>query len=243
MPNLLSMRVRPALPIEPRQSIFVPVRLAIGPLRKILLTHPQASLDIEFTVYLDPEATTDGRITNRFGIEPGTLSISRPGVELSRKYLQNRLDSLSKGQQGQKTKSVQLFAGLLAEQVLMAGRKPPYKYASADWMPGLLKSALTHSLADNDWVLKAHTMASMLDLTMDYELTDAVSRNLTDSRWPCRLMAIFLLARYPGDNFRSVLDWTAKYDSEPLVRQTAVALGGREPEPKPAAQNPPAETK
>lgn len=243
MANLLSMRVRPASPIDPSQSIFIPVRLAIGPLRKILLTHPQASLDIRFTIYLDPEATTDGGITNRFGIEPGTLSISRPGVELSRKYLQNRLDSLSKGQQGQKIKSVQLFAGLLEEHASMAGGRPLYKYVSADWMPGLLRSALAHSLTDDNWVVKVHTMVSMLDLSMDYELTDAVSANLTDSRWPCRLTAIFLLSQTPGANFRNVLDWTAKYDSDPLVRQMAVALGGRRPEPEPAPQNAPAETK
>jgi hypothetical protein len=239
IPNLLSLRVRPASPINPGQSIFVPVRLASGRLRQILLAHPQASLDIEFTVIADPAINSEGRIVNRFGIEPARLVVKRPGIELTRRYLQNRLDSLAKGQQGQKIRTVHLFAGLLMEQSLMANRKPMYKFASADWMPDLLRAALLRSLADEDWIVRLHTMVAMLSLPLDYGFMGNVSGNLSDDRWPLRLMSTFLLAESPDTNFTSVLDWTARYDSDPLVRQMAIALGGAKPE-QAEAQTPPA---
>jgi len=40
-------------------------------------------------------------------------------------------------------------------------------------------------------------------------------------------MAVFLLAKSQDSGFRKVLDSTAKYDSNELVREMAVALGGR----------------
>jgi len=231
IPNLISVRIRPTLPIEPGRTFFIPLRLVTGQLRQILLTFPQASLDIEYTVFLDPVITAERKITNRLeAIEPARVVAERPGIELSGTYLRNRLDSISKGRQGQKIKTAGLFTGLLMEQHQMANREPLYKFKYADWMPDLLTSALAHNLADDDWVVKVHTMAGMLSLPLDYELIDAVSRNLNDTHWPARLMAIFLLAKSQSRNFAEVLDWTAKYDTNELVRQMAVALGGKEPE-------------
>ncbi|HUT30834.1 MAG TPA: hypothetical protein VMX13_13660 [Sedimentisphaerales bacterium] len=239
IPNLLSVRVRPASPINPGQSMLVPIRLAAGRLRQILLAHPQASLDIEFTVITDPAINSEGRLVNRFGIEPARLLVKRPGIELTRKYLQNRLESLAKGQQGQKIRTVHLFAGLLMEQSLMANRKPMYKFASAGWMPDLLRAALLRSLADEDWIVRLHTMVAMLSLPLDYAFIDSISGNLSDDRWPLRLMSTFLLAKSGDPNFAKVLDWTAKYDSNQLVRQMAVALGGTRPEQTEAPTSPP----
>jgi len=228
IPNLLSVKIRPSLPVEPGRSIFIPVRLFTGELRQILLTYPQASLNIEFTVYLDPVTNADGKLTNTLAwIEPAKLMIKRPGIELSRRYLQNRLNSLSKGQQGQKINTAQLFTGLLMEQHTMAGREPLYKFKCADWMPALLKSALVQTTADDDWTVKVHTMAGLLSLPLDYELISAAAENLYDTHWPCRLMAVFLLAKSQDSGFRKVLDSTAKYDSNELVREMAIALGGR----------------
>jgi tetratricopeptide (TPR) repeat protein len=233
IPKLVSVRSRPASAVEPGRSISVPLRLVTGELREVLATFPQASLDIEFTVFVDPVITGQGKITNRFGIKPAKAVVKRPGIELSRKYLQNRLDSLPKGRQGQKTRTVQLFTGLLMEQYAMANRDPLYRFVYADWMPDLLKSALVHSLADDDWVVRVHTMAGMLSLPADYELINAVSKNLDDAHWPARLMSIFLLAKSPSSNFNEVLDWAAQYDSNNLVRQMAISLGGKEPEQEP----------
>ncbi len=234
IPNLISVKIRPALPVEPGRSLFIPLRLLTGELKQILLTYPQASLDIEFTAYLDPvitdeprlsEGRDEGRIANRLTwIKPARVLVKRPGVELTGKYLRNRFNSLSAGQQGQKTKTAQLFIGLLMEQHAMANREPLYKFMYADWMPDMLKSALVHNLDDDDWVVKVDTMAGMLSLPLDYELISGAAKNLNDTHWPARMMAIYLLAKNQNSNFAKVLDWTARYDSSKLVRDMAIAL-------------------
>ncbi len=114
----------------------------------------------------------------------------------------------------------------------MSNREPLYKFARADWMPDMLKSALVHNLDDDDWVVKVHTMAGMLSLPLDYELINAVAKNLNDSHWPARMMALYLLAKSQENDFSKVLDWTAKYDSSKLVRDMAIALGAAAPETK-----------
>ncbi|GAI94972.1 unnamed protein product, partial [marine sediment metagenome] len=205
IPNLISVKIRPASPVEPGRSILVPLRLLTAELKQTLLTCPQASLDIEFTAYLDPvitdeprlsEGRDEGRIANRLrDIKPARVLVKRPGVELTGKYLRNRFNSLSAGRQGQKIKTAQLFIGLLTEQQAMANREPLYKFVYADWMPDMLKSALVHNLDDDDWVVKVDTMARMLSLPLDYELINAVAKNLNDSHWPARMMAVYLLAK------------------------------------------------
>jgi tetratricopeptide (TPR) repeat protein len=223
--GLVSVKITPGSPIEPGQSITVPVRLLTGELRQILLTYPQASLNIEFTVHLDPLVIVDGRLSERLhGLKPATILIKRPGIQLTGKYLQSRLDSLTKGQQGQKIKTAELFTGLIREQNAMADGKPLYMM-SADWMPALLKSALIHNLKREDWVVKVHTMAGLLSLPLDFELTSAVAENLNDTHWPARLMALYLLSQRQNGNFSKVLDWTANYDQNKFVRDIAIALG------------------
>jgi tetratricopeptide (TPR) repeat protein len=226
IPNLASVKISPASHVKPGQSIFIPIRLLTAELRHLLLTYPQASVDIEFTVYLDPVTTAEGKIANRLhSIKPAKVVVKRPGVELTGKFLRNRYSSLTKGRQGQKIKTAKLFTGLLAEQHAMANREPLYKFIYADWMPALLKSALIHNLTSDDWVAKVHTMAGMLSLQPDFELIDALAENLNDTHWPVRMTAVFLLARNQGSNFNHVLDWTAKYDSNNLVRDMAITLG------------------
>jgi tetratricopeptide (TPR) repeat protein len=243
IPNLISVKVRPGLPVEPGRSFFIPLRLLTAELKQTLLTYPQASLDIEFTAYLDPVITDEGSIANRLrDIKPARVPVKRPGVELSGKFLRNRLNSLSTGRQGQKITTAQLFIGLLAEQHAMATQEPPYKFMHADWMEDMLKSALVHNLGDDDWVVKVDTMAGLLSLPLDHELIKGAAKNLNDTHWPARMMAIYLLAKNQNSNFGKVLDWTAKYDSNKLVRDMAIALGTaglQAPEPG----NPPTEPK
>ncbi|MHC4641931.1 MAG: tetratricopeptide repeat protein [Planctomycetota bacterium] len=236
--NLVSIKIGPGSPIKPGRSLLVPIHLLTGELRQILLTYPQASLDIEFTLYLDPAMTADGQLTNSLpGLQPAKTIVKRSGMQLTGKFLQNRLGSLTRGRQGQKIKTAQLFTGLLREQHAIAGSKPPYKMMSADWMPTLLSSALIHNLTLEDWVTKVHTMAGMLSLPLDYELTSPVGKNLNDTHWPARLMALYLLADSQGSDFKKVLDWTANYDSNKLVRDMAIALGAAAPKPKEPANS------
>ena len=119
----------------------------------------------------------------------------------------------------------------------MANREPLYKFLKVDWMPDLLKSALLYSLVDDDWVVKVNTMAAMLDLPMEYDMIEATSKSLNDTHWPARMMAIYLLAKNQQSGFEKVLDYTAQYDTNELVRNMAIALGGVRPEPaKPTTQ-------
>jgi hypothetical protein len=232
IPNLVSAKIRTALLIEPGRSILIPLRLITGELRKTLLTYPQASLDIEFTLYLDPVITDEGKITNRLTyLEPIRVRIKRPGIELTGKYIRSRFNLISKGSVGQKIQTAQLFTGLLIEQNEMLKRKPLYRFKSADWMEPLLRSALLHESgllhnpANGQWVVKVHTMAEMLSLPLDYELISAVAKNLNNTNWPVRMMAVYLLSKNADRSFDKVLDWTAKNDSSKLVRDMAIALG------------------
>jgi tetratricopeptide (TPR) repeat protein len=240
IPNLVSTKIRTTFLVEPGRSLLIPVQLVTGELNRLLFAHPQASLDIVFNLYIDPVVTGDGKVANRLvNIAPAKLSVKRPAVDITGKYLRTRFNSISTGQPGQKIKTAQLFVGLLMEQQIMSGRKPLYKFLYADWMPAMLKSALTHesgllrNRADSEWEVKVNTMADMLYLSLDQDLASAVAENINSPSWPVRIQAIYLLGKNPENKFRRVLDWSAKYDSNALVRNMAVALGGvavRQPE-------------
>lgn len=237
IPNLVSPKIRPASPIKPGTSFFVPLHLPTGELKNLLLKHPQASVDIEFTLYLDPLTTDKGRIISSIpDLKPATVTIKRHKVEIIDSFLENRIGSLTRGQQGQKIKTAHLFIGLLMEQYAMAGLKPLYKLTYTDSMQPLLKSALLNSLNLDDWAVKVHIMTDMTSLPMNYDFLNALSENLNDTHWPVRLMAIYLLAKKQDSSFTKVLDWAAKYDLSKLVRDMAVALGGTPPPPQPQQQ-------
>jgi hypothetical protein len=173
----------------------------------------------------------EGQVGNLISnIKPIANRISRPGVQLSNRYLQNRLDALSKGYQGQKILISQLFAGLLREQHAMANHQPLYQFMYAEWMGPLLKSAIEHNVSDEDWMVKIHTMVEMLTLPVDYEFTQSISENLTDSHWPVRMLAIYLLAKDQSRDFQKVLDYYAEYDTNKFVREMSISLGGKQPE-------------
>lgn len=237
IPKVVSKKIQPPLPIEPGQSLIAPVRLRTGQLNTILQNHPQASLDVEFTVYLDPVEQDKIGVSNRYvDIKPAKVTVKRNATEINTKYLQNRIDSITKGRQGQKIKSAQLFVGLLAEQNAMAGHQPMYKFTYADWMPEMLKSALLNALNDDDWVVRVHTMAAMYQMPLDYDLIEAVSDSINSVHWPARLIALAILAKNQNQTFSKVLDWTAKYDDSQLVREMAIALGATPPPRQPPRQ-------
>jgi len=231
IPNLVFTRVRTAFLIEPGRSILIPLRLMTGGLRKTLLTYPQASLDIEFTLYLDPVITNEGKVANRLVyLEPKRLRISRPGVELSGKYLRDQFNAIPNDPVDQKIKTALLFTGLLKEQYAMSDRTPPYRFMYADWIAPLLRNALSHKSglllnpANDEWIVKVNTMADMISLPLDHESITAVAENLNDTKWPVRMMAIYLLNTIPDNQFNNVLDWAAKNDPSNNVRDMATIL-------------------
>ncbi|MHC4637063.1 MAG: hypothetical protein ACYTBV_06085, partial [Planctomycetota bacterium] len=222
--DLVRTRYRPAGPVEPGDTILIPVRLNTGLLRQTLLKHPQASLKIKFTAYLDPVIDQGGRVSNRYSfIEPLTASAERTGIKITHQFLQNKFNSIAR-KGSAKGKTARLFLGLLHEQAVMAGREPLYKFVYADWMPEMLKSAIVNVLAGDDWVSKAGTLAAMTDLPLDYKLINAVSDNLNDPYWPVRMMAVYVLANNPNANFDKVLQWVVEKDTNPLVRELAASL-------------------
>ena len=123
------------------------------------------------------------------------------------------------------------LTGLLKEQYAMSNRKPPYRFLYADWMNSLFRNALSHKSglllnpADDEWVVKVHTMAYMLSLPVDHEIISAVAENMNSTKWPVRLMAVYLLSTIPDSQFSQVLDWTAKNDPNKTVRDMAIVLG------------------
>ena len=232
IPNLFSAKIRTALFIEPGRNILIPVRLLTGKLREMLCTYPQATLVIDFTLYLDPVTANQGNITNRLtNIQPTRLRIKRPGVKLTGQYLRSRFNLISKENINEKIKIARLFTSLLREQHEMLNNKPLYRFMYADWMEPLLRNALLHEAGllrnstNSQWVVKVHTMAEMLSLPLDYELISALAQNLDDANWTVRMMAIYLLSKTNDRNFEKVLNWTAKNDSSKHVRDLAIALG------------------
>ena len=224
--NLISKRVQPAKAIEPGQHVSIPLELITGPLRQLLFTYPQASFEIEFTVYLDPVTRTDGKVANALrNIKPVKTIIKRTGLSLSRQYLMQRLAAVAGGREGQKVQAAKLFVGLLAENNAMEKNGPLYRHMQVEKL--ILKDAIKRALVDENWKVRVQTISTMLMLpSLDYDLTQAMADRINDDYWPTRMIALYTIARRATSDFQQVLDWAAKSDSQLLVRDMAVALGG-----------------
>ena len=229
--KLVSARIRKAFLIRPGSSMLIPVKLIIGDLRKMLMTYPQASLNIEFVLYIDPVQNKSGNTTNRLTyIAPVRVQVKRPGKEITGQYLRSRFNAISTGQVGQKIQTSQLFIALLLELHAMSKEQLPYEYMTADWMEAMLKSGLIYESGllrnpeNGGWLIKLYTMADLLLLPLDYELTEAVSENLKSAKWPVRLMALYLLDKNSGPDFEKVLGWVAANDQNEFVRKMALVL-------------------
>jgi hypothetical protein len=231
IPDLLSQTVRTDLLVPPGKSFVHTVRLSTGELRRLLMSHPQAALDIQFTLYLDPVTAAGSVIGNRLvDLKPVVATIKRPATELSADGVRGRFNAISSGPQAQKIQTAHLFTGLLREHQIMSENGTLYPYRYKEWVTELLQSSLTSAsgllLSPNpeDWVVKVETMADLLLVPLDSELATAAAKNLNNPQWPVRLMAVCLLASNHGENFRPVLDWVAKQDSNELVRSLATSL-------------------
>lgn len=231
VPGLVFTRIRTAQLIEPGRSLLIPLRLMTGELRKTLLSYPQASVDVEFTLYLDPVMTKEGQVANRLTrVRPAVARMRRPGIELTTQYIREQFNSISQADTTQKIKVAQLFTGLMAEQIAFSDRKPLYRFMYGDWMMPLFRNSLLHESglllnpAQNEWTVKVHTMADMLALPLDHALLKAVAENLSHTQWPVRMMALYLLARAQQDGFDKVLQWIARNDPNSSVRDMALAL-------------------
>ena len=231
IPNLVSDTIRTSLAVPPGRSLACTRRLSTGELRGLLMTCPQAALDIQFTLYLDPVVTDNGQISNRLvDVKPVTISLKRPAVPVTGEYVRSRFNAIASGQESQKVQTALLFTGLLKEQNFLALNGTLYPFQYADWLPGQLRlslvspSGLLLGGSQGDWTVKVNAMADMLYLPLDQELTGVVAKNLNHPLWPVRLMAVYLLAKSSAGSFANVLEWVAKNDTDDLVRSMAVSL-------------------
>ncbi|MCD4831511.1 MAG: hypothetical protein K8R02_06855 [Anaerohalosphaeraceae bacterium] len=224
VPELITKTVRPSENIRPGDALFFKFNLVTGKVLKALNHRwPQAEVKIEYTVYIDPIVSADETVKNALAIPPAKVVIKRRRLDLTTKYLQQRLDALSKGHQGQKIKSAQLFAGLLSEQQEMAKYgKSLYRLKYAE--PQLLTSAISKCIAEDDWVLKTQSIAAVLGLRCDWRLTKAVSDELDNPNWPVRLMAFYVLSKNADEKFKPVLQWAANYEQNEMVKNMANLL-------------------
>ncbi len=232
IPDLLSMKFRPSRPVLPGEHLSVSLPLDIGKLNKLLLTYPQANVEILFSVYLDPVLDENGRVENALkGTEPIRGRIQRDGVVLTRDYLMQRLESLSNGQQGQQIRAVKLFAGLLAEQKVFEISHADFQHVKVP--QELLQDAVRRALKDESWKIRIQALECLASLSMplDSQLIEDISQNLNHEKWPVRLIAMYLLANMQPQTFQNVLDWTAQHDPYPINRRMAVALGAKESKP------------
>lgn len=229
IPALVETEIRPGRTISPGQHAVMAVDLMSGPLRSLLRTYPQASLEVVFTLWLDPVEDALGNPGNRWSeLPPDRQTIRRRGVELTRDFLMQRLEGVARGKEGQKYRSAELFTGLLAEQYADQQGKVNYRFVRAQ--PELLLDAIRRLLADEDWLIRLQTLSTFTDVTlpMDRALLSSISDNLANDHWPVRMLALFVLSAESSSNFDKVLDWNARYDPYALNRQMAAALGGQE---------------
>lgn len=232
IPDLLSMRFRPSQPILPGKHLSVPLDLNRGRLGRLLMTYPQADVQVHFTAYLDPTISNSGKTENRMkSIKAVHAKIRRRGVVLSRDFLLQRLNVLSKGQPGQKYRAASLFTGLLAEQTAVDLSGADFEHVRVERV--LLTDSVRKMLVDKDWKIQVHTLSCLLSLSIPLDgIVSEVSENLNHDKWPVRLMAMVLLAKAQPETFQKVLDWAGEHDSYGLNRRMAIALGGRKQEPE-----------
>ena len=231
IPNLISETIRTDLIVPPGKSLVHPVRLSTGELRELLLALPQASLDIQFTLYLDPVTTDNGAVSSRLvDVKPVTASIKRPRAAITGDLVRSRVNAIASSPEAQKLQMTRLVAGLLKEQRIMSEKGALYEFHYMEWLWGLWHAALVKPSGlllggtEDQWAVKVSTMADMFSVPLDQELANVLAKNLTQGRWPVRLMAVYLLAKSPTGSFGSVLDWVAQNDTDELVRSMAASL-------------------
>jgi len=220
--------------VEAGRLVSAKIRLDQGRLGRLLMSHPQADLDIEFTLTLDPVVQADGKIRPYLSdIKPITVVCRRPGVVISSKSLNSQYNSIGLNGTADRLGVGRLFAGLLKEQAYMAKNGAVYRFRYADWMPARLESAFSSDAglllfhAYDQWQIKTELLSFLMNLDLDASLSQAVAKHLNNPAWPARLMALVLLSRAHGQNFTNVLQWTQKYDTSDLVRRMAGVLDER----------------
>ncbi len=236
IPALVSERLFTRKLIAPGRSAVASVRLDRGRLKQMLETHPQAVLDIDFTLRVNgPEKENSESAT--FPIKPVAVSVHRPGVVVTTRGLNNQYAAIVMSDASRRVETGKLFLGLLREQAVMAEQGPLYHFRYADWMPGRLISAFSSEsgllLMDTyqAWESKTELIVTMWGMALDGRISTAVARHLRNPAWPARMAALSVLSSTHGESFSDVLAWSKKYDTHPLVRRLAEILLASQAQP------------
>lgn len=223
IPRLVEFKIRPSKPLETNRYALRDVNLSNTVLRKLLQGHPQAQVQIDFTVYIDPVVAKDGSVRNAMPfIKPEVRTVTRKKINILRESLITQLNYLSSGQVKQRVNGVELFTGLYMEY--KESQQPAgLEYPAIPIELPLLTSALRKGLNDEDWTVRFHTMYQLLPVSGDLEFSFVrrISELLSSRYWPERMMALYLLSNSQGSGFQPVIDWVSENDNEKLVRQFA----------------------
>ena len=226
--ELVSMRFRPGRVIEAGGHYAVELDLMRGSLRRLLLIYPQADLNIEFTVYLDPVAARSGELSSAIeGMAALSKTVKREGVDITKRFLMGHFKMLNEGTFDQRVRAGQLFTSLFREQYATnANGGRLYRLAKIERY--MVVSAIVKNVSDKDWRVRCGAICSLVNIRppIDFKITRAVSENMNDSKWPVRMAALYMLSGCQGDNFSQVIDWKAKNDPNEIVRRLAIYLGG-----------------
>ncbi|MCP4453315.1 MAG: hypothetical protein GY809_17795 [Planctomycetes bacterium] len=215
--------------IGPGKSAVASVRLDRGRLKQMLETHPQAVLDIDFTLRMNVPQADDAEPAP-FPMKPVVVSVHRPGAVVTTRGLNNQYAAIVMSDASRRVETGKLFLGLLKEQAVMAEQGPLYHFRYADWMPGRLISAFSSEsgllLMDTyqAWESKTELIVTMKGMALDGRISTALARHLRNPAWPVRMATLSVLSSTHGESFSGVLAWSKKYDTHPLVRRLAEIL-------------------
>ncbi len=211
--------------------VTIPLDLSQSALGQWLSQRPQADVEVHLTITLDPVEDKDSVRCRLSGLKPITLSVQRPKVNINPQWLQNQYNDIAAGTPERKIEIAKWFSGLLKEiQIVQMLGQAPYPLKAADWLAPNLETGLAgekNLLLDpgrTAWPVRVCSMACLQGLSLDAQLSGALSKNLRHPYWPVRFMAIYILSRSYGKGFNQVLQWTATYDKHARVRTLAELL-------------------
>lgn len=201
------------------EHVEVEQTLDVGPLARVAAMMPQRSLEVAFTVVLDPEQP-QGRRKSRLGDElVVSARLHRQKVAYTPAVIRPLENAGRSGTPPRRIEALRTMAALLAER--LAAMRGQFDYEPVRIDKKGLEAVLRQSLGDPDPMVRACALDSLVMLPLDEDRVQAAAPLLSDSHWLVRLVAVDTLAVRQGPVFRPVAERLAESDPDPLVRELA----------------------
>lgn len=228
--------------LPPGELVRVDQTLSIGPFWAGMIGTPQVAHDVEATGVLNPMRllTADGQEVFAPGIGGMLLKPSRfrrTSLQATPEELRELLQASAGAERDGRIVALQRLAMLMAERQHLAAGRLTYSARRID--PALVQRAILARAGDADWYVRAQLAECSRWLMLDREMTQAVTRLVSDSHWLVRGLAARSLADHYGAKFRPVLEKLSSVDPEPWGRAWAKALLRRAAASQPADEQPP----